>query len=203
MRQVQKILIVGIRVNRRHPSFSDDKFLVNDFRQRRQAVRRARRIRDDLVLRRIVLLVVHAEDERDIRTFRGRRDDDLLRAGGDVFGGGAAIGEQARRLEDDIDAERFPRQLAGVALRQDFELVAVDRDAVLRGVDARVKVAEHRVVLEQMRERMRAREIVDGGEVDVRVAQRGPHDVPPDAAESVDPDPYSHRSPPDKRFILQ
>jgi len=66
-----------------------------------------------------------------------------------------------------------------------------------------VEVAEHRVVLEQMRERMRTREIVDGDEIDILVAERGPHDVPPDAPESIDPDPYSHRCPPDKRFILQ
>ena len=44
---------------------------------------------------------------------------------------------------------------------------------------------------------------VDGDEIDVLVAKRRPHDVPPDAPESVDPHLYSHRCPPDKRFILQ
>ena len=54
-----------------------------------------------------------------------------------------------------------------------------------------------------MRERVSAREVVDGDEIDVLVAERRPHDVPADSAEPVDPDPYSHRCPPDKRFILQ
>jgi hypothetical protein len=54
-----------------------------------------------------------------------------------------------------------------------------------------------------MRERLRARQVVDRDEVDVLVAERGAHDIPADAAEPVDPDPYCHRCPPDKRFILQ
>src|SRR5262245_55332566 len=54
-----------------------------------------------------------------------------------------------------------------------------------------------------MRERVRAGEIVDCDEIDVRVAERRAHDVPADAAESVDAYFHCHRWPPDKRFILQ
>jgi hypothetical protein len=203
VRQVEQVLIVGVGMDRRHPSFPDPELLVNDFRQRGEAVGRARRVRDDLVLRGIVHLVVDAQHERNVGALGGRRDDDLLRAGGDVLRGGGAIGEEAGRLEDDVDAKRPPAQFGRVSLREDLELVALHRDAAVLRLDARLQVADHRVVFEQVREGIRARQIVDGDEIDVLVAQRRPHDVPPDAPESVDPDPYSHRCPPDKRFILQ
>ena len=63
------------------------------------------------------------------------------------------FGEEAGRFEHDVDAEVLPGQLRRVAHRQHLELVAVDRDAVALGLDLRVQVAEHRVVLEQMRQR--------------------------------------------------
>ena len=86
----------------------------------------------------------------------------------------------------------FHGSWAGIADRQHLELVAVDRDAVGLGLDLRVQVAEHRVVLQQMRKRVRAREVVDGDKVDVLVAERGAHDVAADAAEAVDTYPDRH-----------
>jgi hypothetical protein len=109
-----------------------------------------------------------------------------------VLGGAVAIGEQAGRLEDDVDAEILPRQLRRIAHRQHLELVAVDDDRIALGLDFRVQVAEHRIVFEQMRQRMRAREIVHRDEVDVVVAERRTHDVAADAAEAVNPYPDSH-----------
>ena len=68
-------------------------------------------------------------------------------------------------------------------------------------LDPRVQVAQHGVVLQQVRERVRAGQIVDRDEIDVLVAERRPHDVPADPAESVDADPHRHRCPPVvKRF---
>ena len=149
------------------------------------------------MLLRIVFFVVHAEDDGDVGPLRRRGDDDLLRPRRHVLGGVVAIGEQPGRLEDDVDAEVLPRQLRRIAQRQHLELVAVDRNAVAFGFDARFQVAEHRIVFEQVGERLRARQIVDRDEVDVLVAERRPHDVAPDSTESIDADPDSHRSPPD------
>ena len=117
-----------------------------------------------------------------------------------MLGGGVAVGEEAGRLEHDVDAEVLPRQLRRIAQRQHLELVAVDRDAVVLGLDVRVQVAEHRVVLQQVRERVRARQIVDRDEVDVLVAERRAHDVAADAAEPVDADPDSHHVLPQPRM---
>src|SRR5437879_4731254 len=63
----------------------------------------------------IVLVVVDAEHDRDVRALRRRRDDDLLCPGRQVLGGIVAAGEEPGRLEDHVHAELFPRQLRGVA----------------------------------------------------------------------------------------
>ena len=61
------------------------------------------------------------------------------------------------------------------------------------GRDVGLEVAEHRVVLQQVRERVGVGEIVDRDEVDVVVAERGPHDVASDSPETVDADLDGHR----------
>src|SRR5207247_5690186 len=152
---------------------------------------------NDLMPGRVVFVVVDAENDGDVRAFRGGGDHHLLRAGCDVLGRVVAFGEQSGRLEDNVDAEVFPRQLRRVAHRQHLELVAVDRDRFSPGLDLRVQITEHRVVLQQVRKRVRIREIVDGDNVDVRIAECRPHDVPADAAEPVNANPHRHR------YILQ
>jgi hypothetical protein len=140
-----------------------------------------------VVLSGLVLGFVDAEDDRQVRSLGGRRDDDLLRARGDVLRRGVAVGEQSRRLEDDVDAQRFPRKLGRILDGQHLELVLVHRDAVpLRG-DVRVEVAEYRVVLQQMGQRVGVRQVIDRHDIDAAVAHRGAHDVAADAAEPVDP----------------
>ena len=69
--------------------------------------------------------------------------------------------------------------------------ITVDDDAVGPALDRGGEVAEHRVVLQEMRQRLRVGQVVDGHEVDLVVGQRRAHDVAPDAPESVDP--YSNR----------
>src|SRR6185295_10653663 len=167
--------------------------LVQHLRERREAVRRARGVGDDVMLGRVVRAFVHAEDDGDVLAFRGRRDDHLLGAGREMLGGRIAVREQPRRLEHDVDAEILPRQLGRIPLRQHLELVAVHRNSVRRGGHGRVDVAEHRVVLEQMGERRGVRQIVDVDEIDVLIAERGAHYVAADAAKSVDSNPHRHR----------
>ena len=58
------------------------------------------------------LPVVHAHDDGVVLALAGRRDDDLLRAGGEVALGLLGVGEQAGRLDHVVDAELLPRQLA-------------------------------------------------------------------------------------------
>ena len=53
----------------------------------------------------------------------------------EVVGGGVALGEEAGGLDDDVDAEVAPRQVLRVALAEHAQLVAVDADAALGGLD--------------------------------------------------------------------
>ena len=89
--------------------------------------------------------------------------------GGEVLRGGVAVGEEAGGLEHDVDAEVLPRQLRRILQRQHLELVLVDGDPVALGGDVGLQVAQDRVVLEQVGERRRVRQVVDRDDVDVAV----------------------------------
>ena len=86
-------------------------------------------LRDDRVRRRVVVLVVDAHHDGDVLVLGRRRDDDLLGAAVDVRPGLGRVGEQAGRLDDDVDAEVAPRQRRRVALGEDPHGLAVDDDA--------------------------------------------------------------------------
>ena len=91
-------------------------------------------------------------------------------------------------------APRSPHgSAAGSRLGEHLEAVAVDHEVVAVDLDrARVR-AEDRVVLEQVGERLRVGEVVDGDEVDVGAGRLGgAEEVAADAAEAVDADAYGH-----------
>ena len=83
------------------------------------------------------------------------------------FAAPSRLGEEPRRFEDDVHAEVLPRELRGILHRQHLERVAVDGDAVAAGLDVGVEVAEHGVVLEQVRQGGGIGQVVDRDEVDV------------------------------------
>ena len=89
-------------------------------------------------------------------------------------------------------ADGGPVELGGVALGEDFDLLAVDGDEVGAVGDLVLEVAEDGVVLEQVGEGGGGGEVVDGDEFDVRVAESGAEDVASDAAEAVDAYLYCH-----------
>ena len=120
------LLVVRVRVDRRHEAALDPVRLVQDLRDRRDAVRRAGGVRDDVMLLGVVLAVVDAEDDREVRIGRRGGDDDLLRARLQVLLGVGAVREQTGRLDRDVDAEVAPRQVGRVALGEELDLVAVD-----------------------------------------------------------------------------
>ena len=110
-----------------------------------------------------------------------------------MLGGVGAGGEEAGRLDHDVDAELAPGQGGRVALGEDLELLAVGDDRVAVDLDPAGVAAEDRVVLEQVGHRRRVDQVVDGDEVDVRVRLLGgAEDVAPDTAETVDADLHSH-----------
>ncbi len=167
MGRVLKVLVLGVGVDRRHESGPDLPEVVQHLRKRGDAVRRARRVRDDVVRVRVVLVVVHPEDDRDVRIGRGRRDDDLLRARVEVLLGTFAIGEEARRLEYDVDAEVAPRERARVALREHPNLLAGRAKRPVGELDLTLERAECRVVAQEVRHRLRVAEVVQRHDLEV------------------------------------
>ena len=144
---------------------------------------------------RVVLVVVHAEDDRDVRIGRGRRDHDLLRARVEVLLGTFAIGEEARRLEHDVDAEVAPRERGRVALGEHLHLLAGGAKDAVGELDLTLERAEVRVVAQEVRHRLRVAEVVQRDDLEVGAeCVLGAEEVPPDAAEPVDADANAHLS---------
>ena len=106
------------------------------------------------------------------------------------FSASGSLREEPGRLDRDLDAEIGPGKVGGVALGEELDLVAVDGDRVLAGLDRDVEVAEHGVVLEQVRHRLRVAEVVRRHDLEVAaLLELGAQEVPADAAEAVDPHP--------------
>jgi hypothetical protein len=69
--------------------------------------------------------------------------------------------------------------------------VPADGDRAVAGLDRHVERAEHGVVPEQVRHRLRVADVVRGHDLEVAAPlQLGAEKVAADAAEPVDPDPH-------------
>src|SRR5437899_1619960 len=94
------------------------------------------------------------------------------------------VGEEARRLDDDIDTEVGPGQRRRVSLREHLERFAVDRDLALARLDLRLEDAMCRIVLEHVGENIGIREVVDSRDLEARALRKvRAVEVPPDPAE--------------------
>ena len=137
VRAVDEHLVAGVGVDRRHQALLDAERVVEHLDHRHEAVRRAAGVGDDLVLLGVEVGVVDAHHERAVGAGGRGRDDDERGAGVEVGGGLVAGGEEAGRLDDEVDAEVAPRQLGRVADREHLQLVVADLDAVLGRLDRR------------------------------------------------------------------
>ena len=142
VRAVLEALILRVGVDRGHQAALDPELVVEHLGDRREAVRRAGRVGDDVVVLGVVGLVeVDAQGDRHVRVGRRRRDDHLLRPGVEMLGGVVALGEQAGRLDHDVDAELAPRQIGGVTLGEHLDLGPVDGEGVVADLDRRRRSA--------------------------------------------------------------
>ena len=197
VRQVEDLLVVRVAVDRRHRAAHETERVFDDLHHRDEAVRGARRVGDDRVLRGVVFRLVHAHHDRNVFALGRRGDDDLLRTAVDVLLGGVGVGEPSGRLEHQIDAQVLPRERGRILLGEDANLVAVDGDRTVFGADLAGIRPVDRVVLEQVRQRFGVRQVVDRHELDVRnfLQARGAQDLPSDAPEAVDSDANRHSVP--------
>jgi len=182
-------------VNRRHEARLDACEVVEHLHERRHAVGRARRVRNDVVLVAVVAVVVDADHDGEVRVGGGRRDNDLLRTRIEVLLRPVTAREEPRRLEHDVDAEVAPWQVRGVALGEHLHLLAARVDDAVAERDLAREGTERRVVLQEVRHRGGITEVVDRDDLYVRPERLlRAEEVPPDAPEAIDANTNRHRS---------
>ncbi|KAJ8531736.1 hypothetical protein ON010_g14226 [Phytophthora cinnamomi] len=176
------------RVHGRHQTLHDAELVVDHLGQRRQAVRRARRVRHH-GRRAVVLLVVHAHHVHGRGVLGRRRDHHLLAAALDVGLGLLRRREHARRLAHVRGAGLAPRDLGRVARREHVDHLAVHHQVAVLRLHGAVELAVRRVVLEQVRHVLQVHErVVDGHHLGLGVLDGGAAHEAADAAEAVDAD---------------
>src|SRR5262245_27499860 len=82
-----------------------------------------------------------------------------------------AVGKQAGAFEDDGDAERFPRELAGIAFAEYGDVRAVDKQCLAIGAHGALERSVNRIVSQQVRERFGIGDVVDSDEFQVAVVR--------------------------------
>ena len=143
---------------------------MNNLCHRREAVGRARRVRDDVVFGRIVFVLVDAEHDCYVFILRRRGDDHFPDGATQVLARVFGFGEKSGRLDHDLRAHRFPVDCRRISLREHAKLPALNLDAAFRGADLVMQIPEDGIVFEQVRERLCVRQIVYGHKVNIRVA---------------------------------
>ncbi len=159
------------------------------------------------MVRRFVLVLVHAHDDGEVFALRRSGDDDLLgAAAGDVVLGalhGLALlvdavlldGKEAGRLDDDLDAQVAPGDAAGIGFLECLDLAAVDQQAIFLHFHGPIEAAVVAVVLEEMGHSLQIADIIECHDLK-RVAMMIPdclQYLSPDAAEAVDTNTNCHR----------
>ena len=106
--------------------------------------------------------------------------------------------ETPGRLDHDVDAELRPRERCRLALGERADLLIIDPDHAVGVRHVRGEAPEHRVEPEQMCQRRRVGDVVDGDDLDVgAMLVGGADDASADAAEAIDGDTSRHVQSPD------
>jgi hypothetical protein len=101
------------------------------------------------------------------------------------------VGELAGALQDDIDAQVFPGEGGGVRLAEHADRLPADSDVGAFGGKPLRPRSVHRVVVEEMRQGLRVRDVVHGDEVDPDLAlERRSQNETADPSEPVDRYPH-------------
>ena len=111
--QVEEVLVVGVGVHSRHEALFDPEGVVEDLDHGYEAVRRAACVGDDPVNGGVEGVVVDTHHEGAVDIGRRGGDDDPLGAGVDVGDCLFAVGEDAGRLDHDVDAQLTPGERLG------------------------------------------------------------------------------------------
>src|SRR5271166_2563634 len=146
------------------------------------------------MLRAVESVVIDAHAQRHVGAVGRRADDDLARSRSDMLGGGFLRSEQSGRFDHDLHAEVPPRELRGVALGENLEWLAIDKDGAAFGAHFLGQGAMNRIILQEMRERGSVGDVVDGDDLERVLMMQGSavkHSA--DTSESVDTNSNRHR----------
>jgi hypothetical protein len=185
-----RLLRGGRRVHGRHEAALDAEVVVEDLGERREAVRRTGGVRDDVLTG--VLVVVHAHHEHRRVVLRRSRENDLLRAGGEVLARAVLVEEDAGRLDHRGGAHRAPGELRRIGLGGAADGLAVDDELTVLDLDRALEATVDGVVLQHVGEVVDLEQIVDRDDVDVTALDGGAEDHASDAAEAIDTDLDRH-----------
>src|SRR3984885_12539559 len=193
MHLIERRLVIGVGMHRRHKAFVDADRVVQDLDHGSEAIGGARAVGDDGV-RLVELVVVDAVDDRKVGAVGWRRDQYALGPGGEMRGRFVLGGENAGAFQRDIDAELLPRQLCRVPDGGHLDGAVAAIDAVTLDRDLAGKAAVDRIVAQQMRVGFHRREIVDRQNLEILAPglNGGPQNVAADAAKAVDGYAYGH-----------
>lgn len=196
MRAVEEGLVVGVAVDGGHHPAFDAEGLVQYLHHRGDAVGGAGCRRDDPVAVTVVGPVVDAHDDGGVDVLARRGQQHRAGAALQVQGGGVAVAEANRGL-DDVRAVLGPAQRGRVAFGGDGDAPAVDGEGGFVVLDVAPDVPERRVVLQQMGRGGRGGDVVDGDHLDVLdtrfgAVEGGAQIGAAGTAEAVDADTYGH-----------
>ena len=169
MQRVNRALVARVGVNCRHITADNTEFVIQDFGNRGQAVRRAGSVGNNFVFRG-QLVVVNAVNNRQIGAFGRSGNQNAFGAGFQMDFRFVGVRETARAFIHDIDVHFFPGQFCRVGFGQNFYCFAVNRD----GIICRGNFAGERTVngieLQQMSVGFRRTEVVDRNDVNICTA---------------------------------
>lgn len=187
VRQIQNALVVRVGVNRAHHALLDAPLVVEHLHHRGKAVRRAGSVGHDVVLGRIVLVVVDADAERQVRILGGSGDEHLLGTGLQVTLSLLASREQTRGLQNHVHAQLLPGQLVRAQhAAEDLDLVAVHHQNVLAlHLNRALELALRGVELQQVSGGLNRGKVVNGNNLlKLGLGHRAQH-VAANASETV------------------
>src|SRR5438552_7204309 len=194
VREVEEFLVIGVRVDGGHGAAVDAESFLENFGDGGEAIGGAGSVGNDVVRRRIVGLVVHAEDESGVGAIGRGGDDHFFHGSAEMLFGVNAFGEEAGGFDDDIGSDRSPIDFGGILGLENLEALAFDGNGVIGMRHVVGKISEDGIVLQKVRERVRVGDVVDGDELNVSIVERGAHDVATNAAEAVDANLNGHSS---------
>ena len=134
--------------------------LVQHLGHRRDAVGGARRVGEHVVLRGVVLVLVHAQDNGQVLAGGRGGDDDLADGVVDVGCGPLGLGENASGLYHNLGAHLAPGDLGWVSLGEDADGPLIDHEIAVADHDGAGEAAVVGVVLEQVGIRVAVSQVV-------------------------------------------